>query len=255
MIAYFVLVTAMSPYPEPPSPPTAGPVGWYAPLGDVRDERALRVAPIAQWPREQAGPPAAILDGAGRLQPFGIVLPALPQPAAAAALPRVPDPLDNVDPLRWADPLSPPDAPLVYDPDEPMDLTPPRLPRVGPFRCPGLPADSGLSWRHERVDAFGFDTCRSYRPGEAAAQAPLLDLFASPRPTFRPASREVLAETRIRGRPLRWFRPAGGGRYDRETLFAPRHHDSGPVWRLRIVAKSEQELSDTLRLVSRLSLE
>lgn len=240
--------------PAPPEPPLRGPVGWYAPLAPTREPTLPIADPLALWAQPRlpgAAAPAWPLDA--RPPPGDRWVSIAWAPMTADPQP-IPSPPPQGHPLRWADPLTPIDLPagIAAVHEGPPQLPPLPSPNEYDVHCPPLPAGSGLRWRHQRGPDF--DVCRA-APARGGADTPRLAMYVGNWPDFEPASRTVLARTRLRGRPVRWFRASGGGEFARETLFAAHGGRYGRVFHVWIVAKSEQELSDTLRLVSRLSFE
>jgi len=254
LLAAAPLLLPPAPAPSaPPGPPLRGPVGWYAPPTPTRRPGLAIADPLAVWAQPTFARAAAMNWTLGDPSQPGDAWMSTTWVPLMVDLRPIPATSPQADPLRWADPLTPADVPEEIAAELAAHAGPPPLPTLPDeygFRCPPLPADAKLRWRHER--GADFDVCRAYpvRGGDA----PRLGLYLGHWPNFAPASRTVLARTRLHGRPVRWFRAAGGGEFARETLFAA-HRSHGQAFHVWIVAKSEQELSDTLRLVSRLSFE
>ncbi|MGH8080961.1 MAG: hypothetical protein ACREP7_10325 [Lysobacter sp.] len=258
MLAFLMLITPMTAVPQSLGP-MPGPVGWYLPLKPVRNDRLRMADPVAQW--DEPGPPLPLeaSPDAALLPLGGVMLTWLPPQVLAELppLPAPPDAMDYDDPLTWADPLARFESVdeawrrLEQTSSEPAPAPGQHL----AFRCPPLPTDSGLRWRHERGPDF--DVCYADRDdaSQDSHDASPLGLYAGMHPDFKPASREIVGESRINGRPVRWFDRIEGGRYARETLFSSHGAGTGSTFHVWIDAKSEHELSDTLRLVSRLPLE
>ncbi|MGO1069884.1 hypothetical protein [Lysobacter sp. CA199] len=231
---------ALAEVPSPPheeaAPPmqpplhALGPAGMFGPV-PIRLEWADPLARVMDQLPEYRPPLAMQMAG-----PLDVLIP-LP-------------PAEYEDPLEWADPLArstpKPDASALKPPPLPVD--------TGPFRCPFLPAGSGLQWELE--NGPDFDVCYAVERGTAkrADKRIRIGLYSGLYPNFEPLSRQILAEGRIDGRAVRWFRSSGGA-YARETLFSPRSSRYRWTFHVWIDAANATELRDTLRIVSQLSLE